>query len=53
VVFEHWGQDVDFDALVRSQGAIDLNAQTASCPACGASFATSATRCPSCGLRFG
>lgn len=53
MVFEHWGQDVDLQTLLRSQSAIDLNAETAECPACGASFATSKTRCPSCGLRFG
>jgi len=53
VVFEHWGQDVDLQTLLRSQNAIDLNAETAECPACGTSFATNKTRCPGCGLRFG
>jgi len=30
VVFEHWDQDVAFEAPLRSQQAIDLNAESAS-----------------------
>jgi predicted amidophosphoribosyltransferase len=53
LVQEHWGQDVDPEALARASGAIDLDAASACCPACGEAFPTSAKRCPACGLRFG
>ncbi len=53
LVHEHWGSDVDPDALARASGAINLDADEANCPACGAAFKTTARRCPDCGLRFG
>jgi len=52
-VHEHWGSDIDPEALERASGAINLDADEAQCPACGAAFKTTARRCPDCGLRFG
>jgi hypothetical protein len=31
---------------------VDFDDAEATCPACGARFATAADRCPDCGLRF-
>ena len=53
IVFEHWGQGVDREALARALQPIDLDAEQTSCPACGTAFGPDATRCPSCKLKFG
>ena len=53
MVFEHWGGDIDPHVLAQAQQAIDLDADSASCPACGASFAPASKSCPECGLCFG
>ncbi|MEZ5962900.1 MAG: zinc ribbon domain-containing protein [Planctomycetota bacterium] len=31
---------------------VDFDQAEATCPACGTVFATTANRCPDCGLRF-
>jgi hypothetical protein len=57
-VHELWASHLDPRAVAAAECAIDLDASEASCPACGATFATAffattASRCPGCGLRFG
>ena len=53
IVFEHWGEGLDREAMLRGLQPIDLDAESTNCPACGASFGPTATKCPSCKLRFG
>ncbi|MCC7011751.1 MAG: hypothetical protein IT454_04235 [Planctomycetes bacterium] len=52
MLYEHWGREIDPSALARASGEINLDADEATCPACGEAFKTSAAKCPSCGLRF-
>ena len=49
----HWAQHQDETALETAELAVDLDAASATCPACGAEFVPSAGRCSSCGLRLG
>ncbi len=48
-----WAEGLDPEALSIAEGAVDLDAPEATCPACGEPFQTSALACASCGLRFG
>jgi hypothetical protein len=53
IVHGLWGRELDPSALAAAAQSIDLDAQEATCPACGSSFAPDLARCPGCGLRFG
>lgn len=50
---DHWAQGLDPSILAAAEGTIDLDAEEASCPACGACFVPTVARCPGCGLRIG
>ena len=53
----HWArhlpEGVDVLGAVDDGGAIDLEAEQATCPACGEVFKPGVQRCPGCGLRVG
>ena len=49
---EHWAKDLP-DGVDASEVTIDLDADEAACPACGASFDAGRAHCPDCGLRVG
>lgn len=50
----HWNAELGEDELKAVDTVVDLDAEAATCPACGTPFATSdAGRCPECGLNFG
>jgi len=53
VLEERWARDLTPVARASAELVVDLEAAETTCPACLASFAPSAPRCPSCGLRFG
>jgi uncharacterized protein with PIN domain len=47
-----WGEELSAEVLERAGTAIDLEAETAICPACGDSLEPASGRCPGCGLRL-
>jgi len=47
-----WGEEFSPEVLERAGTSIDLEAETASCPACGGALQPSSGRCPDCGLRL-
>ncbi len=53
LVKRQWGSELDPEALARAHKPVDLDAEVADCPACGAKFKPPVRRCPDCGLRFG
>ena len=48
----HWEESLEPEARARASAAVDLDAATNECPACGAPFETSAGRCGECGLKI-
>ena len=44
---------MDPEVLAAAECAVDLDAESAACPACGEAFKPSDLRCGSCGLRLG
>jgi len=48
-----WAEGQDETALEVAEQMVDLDAESAQCPACGSAFKPSAGRCTSCGLRLG
>ncbi len=53
VIRGNWARHLDPEALAAAECTVDLDAESAACPACGEAFAPSDLRCTSCGLRFG
>ena len=53
VLKQHEESRMSDDELAAASHAVDFDADEATCPACGAAFATTHTRCPDCGLNFG
>jgi hypothetical protein len=47
-----WGSELSPEVLERSSTAIDLDAASALCPACGDALQPASGRCPGCGLRL-
>ncbi len=45
--------DPDGTAARAAEHVIDLDAESASCPACGGAIPRGQLRCPECGLRLG
>lgn len=50
---ERWAGELTPEAYEASQRAIDLDADSALCPACSTPFTPGRARCPGCGLRVG
>jgi hypothetical protein len=44
---------LDPQALSRARTVADFDADEVECPACGARFAPTSSRCPECDLNFG
>lgn len=49
---EFWEEHLD-DPGRSGPGAIDLDSDTRTCPACETSFAAGPVKCPECGLFIG
>ena len=47
-----WGEEFSAEVLERAGTAIDLEADSAACPACGAALQPASGRCSDCGLRL-
>lgn len=47
-----WGEEFSAEVLERAGTVIDLDAESAACPACGGAMQPSSGRCPDCGLRL-
>ena len=53
-IADHRDQELPEEHRAANLGVVDLDAEEAVCPACGAPFATAAvTECPDCGLNLG
>jgi hypothetical protein len=48
-----WAGEMSPEAYAASQRAIDLDADSALCPACSTPFQPGRNYCPGCGLRVG
>jgi hypothetical protein len=53
VLEERWAGELSPEAYAASQRPIDLDAESALCPACSTAFTPGRPRCPGCGLRVG
>jgi len=52
ILNEDWGEELSPEILERAGTAIDLEAETAVCPACSGALQPASGRCPECGLRL-
>lgn len=49
---QHLRRTATAEELRAMDTVVDFDQPEATCPACGTVFATTANRCPDCGLRF-
>jgi hypothetical protein len=49
---EFWESGLDDEGRRASAAVLDLDAETLTCPACCATFASGSSQCPDCGLRI-